>query len=367
MTIVYIARSLSVSLRTGIAQQLLCVAVLLLSSFSATAAASVSSATKVVDPDAKIVRVVSTLGVLGYLAQVIGGEFVTVEVLADPRQDPHHVKPLPTLMKRAREADLFIEVGLQLELWAEGVAVGSGNHSIQRGQVGRCVASRNITAVDRPTSLSRELGDVHPDGNPHLWLDPVYASEMASNIADSLAAVDPEHADAYQENLEALQRRIDVALFGAELVESVGSKKLIRLAKQNKLHEWLELRGVSEMLGGWSLRAAELRGMKIVTYHKNWVYMASRFEVEIVIEIENKAGIAPSARHRDRVLEIIKKQDIPIILQANFYDRTASVYLAEAGGAVVISEPIDCGDVVNRPTYFDLIDGLLDSLLSRKK
>jgi zinc/manganese transport system substrate-binding protein len=314
-------------------------------------------------PPARRLKVVATLGVLGDFAGRLGGDLVEVDVLADPRQDPHFVQPRPTLNKRAREADLFVEVGLQLELWADHVVLGSGNTRIQRGQPGRCVASRGIGPLERPTELSRELGDVHPDGNPHMWLDPVYARAMAENIAESLKQVDPSHSEQFDANLAAFERRIDEALFGKELLEEVGSEKLIRLAKQGRLHGWLERRGLADSLGGWSLRGAPLRGVEIVTYHKNWSYLAARFEFTVPVEIEAKAGVPPSARHRDRVLELIEEHRIPLILQAGYYDDTAAKYLSEKSGARIVSEPIDCGEAVGRPDYFSLIDGILDGLL----
>ena len=326
--------------------------------------AFVPGAARAAAPVGDPLNVVVTLGVLGDFAKMIGGERVQIEVLTDPRQDPHFVQPRPTLNKRARKADVFIEVGLQLELWAEQVVVGSGNSKIQRGQAGRCIATRNIGPLERPTVLSREMGDVHPDGNPHMWLDPINAREMAANIAETLIAVDPAHASSYSASLDRLQRRIDHALFGESLVEAVGSSKLIRLAKQNKLHEWLERRELLDQLGGWMKKGARLRGLEFVTYHKNWVYLADRFGFQIPIEIESLAGIPPSARHRDRVLKLLEVRDIKVVLQASFYDRAATQFLAGESRAQVVSQPIDCGNAVNRPSYFDLIDGLLDGILA---
>src|SRR5262249_34299565 len=129
----------------------------------------------------KPLEVVTTLGVLASLASEVGGTRVHAEALADPRQDPHYVEPKPTLMQKARAADLFIEVGLQLELWGEKVASGSGNPKIQMGQPGRVVASTGVQTLELPAVLSREWGDVHPYGNPHVWLDPLNAKTMAEN------------------------------------------------------------------------------------------------------------------------------------------------------------------------------------------
>lgn len=309
------------------------------------------------------VRVVVTLGVLADVARGVGGEHVVVDVLSDPRQDLHYVEPRPTLTKRARDADLFVEIGLQLELWADQVIQSSGNPRIQKGLPGRCVASTNVGALERPTVLSREMGDVHPDGNPHIWLDPLNVRVMAENVHASLVAVDPMNAAAYDDNLARYLSALDEALFGVELLDEVGSAKLVRLARQDRLHEWLERRGLLGRLGGWLARAEPLRGRQIVTYHKNWSYLAERFGFEVPIEVESKAGVPPSARHRDRVLELVRTRAIPVILQAAFYDTSVSRFLAEGSGARVVSLPVDCGEAVGYSSYIALMDGILGHLV----
>lgn len=308
-------------------------------------------------------RVVTTLSVLADLAREVGGDRVSVESLADPRQDPHYVQPRPTLMQRAREADLFIELGLQLELWAGKVIEGSGNPRIQSGQPGRVVASAGISTLELPAQLSREWGDVHPFGNPHIWLDPLNAGDMAANIARGLEAVDPDHKAEYEERLKSFQERIDMALFGEALVREVGGKQLARRARDGKLAGWLKDKGLSDKLGGWLKRAAALNGRPVVTYHKSWIYFAERFGLKIPIEIEEKPGIPPSARHRDAVVELIKQQGVKTILAEVFYDRGAADYLAKETGAHPVIVPIDVGQEVGAATYFELIDLLLGQLL----
>jgi zinc/manganese transport system substrate-binding protein len=308
-------------------------------------------------------QVVATSGVLASMAKVVGGDRVEVQALSSPRQDPHFVEPRPTLMQRAREADVFIEVGLQLELWAQKVVDGSGNPRIQTGQPGRIVASQGITTLEMPSSLSREWGDVHPNGNPHVWLDPLNAGEMAANIAAGLARVDSAHADEYAQRAEAFQRDLQERLFGRDLCTEIGASKLGRLARQGRLTEYLDSHQLAAKLGGWLKRAQPLRGKPIVSYHKTFVYLADRFELKIAAEIEEKPGIPPSARHRDAVLAMMQEQKVHTILQEIFYDRTAADYLAERTGARVAVVPIDVGEDVGLDGYPALIDHLLDELL----
>src|SRR5262245_12555821 len=145
----------------------------------------------------KKLNVVCTLPIIKALTQEIGGDRVEITSLAKGDQDPHFVSPTPVLMKKTREADLFIENGFSLELWANEVANGSGNSKIFRGNPGRIVAGKGIAPLEVPSVLSREQGDIHPEGNPHVWLDPLLAKQMAATICDALKIADPEGASYY--------------------------------------------------------------------------------------------------------------------------------------------------------------------------
>ena len=171
------------------------------------------------------VRVVTTLPTIKALVEEVGGERVDVIALAKGDQDPHFVTPTPVLMRRTREADLFIENGFSLERWANDVANGSGNSRIYRGTPGRVIAGTGVAALEIPSVLSREMGDIHPQGNPHVWLDPLRAKVQAKNIAEALGRIDPGGADYYSSRLADFEHRIDVALFGEELVNLIGIRR----------------------------------------------------------------------------------------------------------------------------------------------
>jgi zinc/manganese transport system substrate-binding protein len=136
------------------------------------------------------------------IVREIGGDKVEAFSLAAGDQDPHTVSPTPSLMKKVRGADMLFEIGMQLELWADQVADGSGNARILRAGPGRVVLSTGIPKLEVPASISRSQGDVHPEGNPHIWLDPIRAKLMAQNVAKALAAADPANAGYYEERLE---------------------------------------------------------------------------------------------------------------------------------------------------------------------
>src|SRR5262245_3197528 len=184
--------------------------------------------------------VVCTLPTLKALTEEVGGNRVEVVALAKGDQDPHFVTPTPTLMKRTREAALFVENGFSLELWADEVVNGSGNSKIFRGTSGRVVASTGISALEIPSVLSREMGDIHPQRNQQCWLYPRIAKQEAANIAQALKRADPSGAAYYDQRIADFNRRIDVAMFGEELLKLVGIQKLTRLAWSGELANFLE-------------------------------------------------------------------------------------------------------------------------------
>jgi ABC-type Zn uptake system ZnuABC Zn-binding protein ZnuA len=186
---------------------------------------------------------------------------------------------------------------------------------------------------------------------------------MAANIAHGFEKIDPGHAAQYEEHLKKFEEKIDVAMFGQALITEVGARMLARKARDGKLDSYLESRHLDDKLGGWMKRTLPLRGRPIVTYHKSWIYFSERFGLTVPIEIEEKPGIPPSARHRDAVVELIKQRGVKTILQEVFYDRGAANYLAEATGAHVVVVPIDVGPTVGVATYFDLIDNCIDRIL----
>jgi zinc/manganese transport system substrate-binding protein len=315
----------------------------------------------------KKIQVVCTLPTLKALAQEVGGDRVNVISLAKGDQDPHFVSPTPVLMRRTREADLFIENGFSLELWADEVANGSGNSRIFRGTPGRVIAGTGISALEIPSVLTRELGDIHPQGNPHVWLDPMLAKVEAGNICDALKRVDPPGAEYYSSKLGEFNKHIDVALFGPDLVKILGNQKLTRLAWSGELQNFLDsnkLNGqpLSSLEGGWLKQAAALRGVKAVEFHKVWVYFARIFGIQLTGTVEERPGIPPGPQHVKQVTDLIRSQKIPLILVDNFYDPALPKSIARQTGATVVILPNQVEGEPEIKTYFDLINHLISQL-----
>ncbi len=318
----------------------------------------------------KKLSVVCTLPTLKALTQEIGGDRVEVTALARGDQDPHFVTPTPVLMKKTRDAALFIENGFSLELWADEVSNGSGNSKIFRGTPGRVVASNGVAALEIPTVLSRELGDIHPQGNPHVWLDPLLAKVQAGNIADALKRADPANASYYDSRLEDFKHRIDVAMFGDDLLKLVGIQKLTRLAWSGELASFLETNKLGGQplfakAGGWLKQTQSLRGVKVYEFHKIWVYFARTFGMNIVGTIEERPGIPPGPQHVRQVTESIKAQKIPLILVDNFYDPALPNNIARETGAKVVILPNQVEGEPGIKTYFDLMDHVIKTMVTK--
>ena len=321
---------------------------------------------------AKKVRAVCTLPTLKALTAEIGGERVIVTALAKGDQDPHNVTPTPLLMQATREADLFIENGFSLELWADQVVNGSGNSRIFRGTPGRVVAGEGIAALEIPQTLSREFGDIHPQGNPHVWLDPLQAKVEAANICEALKRVDPTGASYYDARKESFFARIDNALFGPELLKLIGIQKLTRLTWSGQLSSFLadnQFGGkpLAAYAGGWLKAAQPLNGTKAYEFHKVWVYFARVFGIQLAGTIEERPGIPPGPQHVRQVTESIKAQKVPLILVDNFYDPALPNSIARQTGAVVVLLPDQVEGEPGLATYTDLIDRLIAKMTEALK
>ncbi len=320
----------------------------------------------------KKVRVVCTLPTLKALTEEVGGNRVDVIALGRGDQDPHFVTPTPVLMQKTRNADLLIENGSSLELWADQVANGSGNPKIFRGTSGRIIAGNGISALEIPSVVSREFGDIHPQGNPHVWLDPLLAKVQAGNIAEALKSVDPGGAAYYEARKADFLKRIDNALFGPELLKLVGIQKLTRLAWSGQLHTFLEENKISgqplaSRAGGWLKAAEPLRGVKAFEFHKVWVYFARVFGIQLAGTIEERPGIPPGPQHVKQVTERILAGRIPLILVDNFYDPSLPNRVAEQTGAKVVLLPNQVEGEPGIKTYFDLIDHLISKMTAPLK
>lgn len=317
--------------------------------------------------EAKRPTIVCTLPALTAIAREVGGDAFEYVTLAKPDQDPHFVSPRPALMQKTSQAALLIEIGMMLEQWADQVADGSGNPRIFRGGPGRIIASAGIPFEEAPSVISRAMGDLHPQGNPHIWLDPIRAKTIAANIGTAMIGIAPSLRRDIEARLRRFQERIDAALFGAALVDLVGSRKLTRLVLDGSLWSFLDTTEVGGeklrlKLGGWLATAQPLRGLPVVEYHKVWVYFSKAFGLDLAGTIEEKPGIPAGPRHQREITEQIRSAGVKLILVDNFYDPSMARRIAEDTGARVLVLPNQPGGEPGTDDYFRFIDYLLGEM-----
>ncbi len=318
---------------------------------------------------AKKLKAVATLPTVAALVRAAGGDRVEVVSLTSGRQSPHSISPTPSLMRKVRDADLMFEIGMQLEIWGDAVAEGSGNPRIKRGAAGRVSVSRGMPKLDIPKVISRSEGDVHPEGNPHVWLDPARAKLIVNNIASALAKASPENEGYFQDRAKAFGRRIDKALFGDKLLELVGSKKLTKLAVTGRLQDFLQKRKyrdkpLVDYAGGWLARAARLRGKKGAEFHKIWSYLASTFGFSLVGTIEEKPGIAPGPRHLTELVERMRRTGASFVIVEDYRTPTLAERVAVESGAKLVVLATEVAPDANGQGYIELIDKILKKLVT---
>jgi zinc/manganese transport system substrate-binding protein len=312
-------------------------------------------------------KVMVTLAALKSITDALAGDDFEVTALAKPDQDPHNVTPTPTLMKKLREADLFIEIGLQLELWADQVANGSGNPNLAKGAKGRLVASVGISREEVPAVIDRSEGDIHPEGNPHIWIDPIRTKQIADNIAAGLKSVAPETSAAVDDRLKKFKDRIDEAIFGADLLKAVEARTLTRKALDGSLPKWLEEKKLTGKLGGWLKKAESLRGVKVLEYHKTWIYLAKLLGFEIVGGIQSKPGVEPGPKHIEVLKALIASQKVKLVIVDNFYDPSVPNKLARDTGVKVAIVPGQPGGEAGTDDYVQFMGFVIDRLVEAAK
>jgi zinc/manganese transport system substrate-binding protein len=269
-------------------------------------------------------KVVATLPVLADLTHEVGGDRVEITTLARGNQDPHFLDAKPTFAAELNRADMLVHGGLDLEIgWLPPILVQSRNGKVQPNTPGDVNAALGIQALEVPrTAVDRSMGDVHPLGNPHTWLDPRNGKLIAANIFQHLVKLDPEGKSYYEGRLKDFLGRLD-----------------------RKMAEWQPI-------------IAGFQGKKIITYHKSFTYFVAWSGLEVAATIEPKPGIAPSSRHVDELLKQIPADGIKLIIAESFYPKKVPQYLAEKAGIPNLMLPSDT-DEPGAQTYLELIDTLV--------
>lgn len=333
-------------------------AVLLLVLVSSTQAAAADCSPPSSGPP---LSVVATLPDYAVITQALGGERVSVQAIVQGDQDAHFIRPKPSFVDMVHRADVLVATGLDLELWLPTVVDRSGNVRVRSGRPGYVATSSGIDLLEVPTNISRSEGGVHVYGNPHVTCSPINLKTVARNVTTGLVKNDPAGRECYEVNLAALLEELDRRLFGPELLAILGSQTLCSLAEKGALLPFLERqmfrgRPLIDSLGGWMKRMLPLRGMEIVTYHKNWVYFLTLFSLKEAGTVEPKPGIPPSPRHVTELVDLMRERKIRIILAANYFDEQKIRTVARRVDAVPVIVPLYVGGEEGVDDYFRLVD-----------
>jgi ABC-type Zn uptake system ZnuABC Zn-binding protein ZnuA len=284
-------------------------------------------------PAAAQLDVIATTEDLAAIAREVGGDRVKVEALARGYQDPHFVEPKPSFVIKLHGADLLIVVGRELEAgWLPALITQSRNAKLQPGNAGYLDASLTAEVLDVPTGpITRAMGDVHPQGNPHYWLDPNNGRRIAQAMQKKFSELSPKDAQFFAQRYEDFHKRL-------------------ALAEQR-----------------WDAQFAPYRGVKVVTYHRSWPNFASAFGIDVVGYVEPKPGIPPSPSHTLALIQEMKRQGIKLILVEPYFDLRTPQRVASETGAKVVVVPPSVGGVEQVKTYFDLFDYNLKLLIDAIK
>jgi zinc/manganese transport system substrate-binding protein len=267
------------------------------------------------------IKVVTTTTDLKSITELVGGNKVSVSSIATGYQNPHFVDPKPSYIIGLSNADMFVTVGLDLEIgWSPQLLASSRNTKIQKGAPGYVDASAGIGLLQVPTSANRAEGDIHIYGNPHYWLDPLNGKVIARNIANGLERVDPSNKSSYEANLQAFYKKID-----------------------DKMREWQS-------------KMAAFKGTKIIAYHNEWVYFETRFGLNIVDFMEPKPGIPPSPSQLVKVIKEIKANNIKVIISSPYFTTSSSDVVAKQTGVKELTLATSVGAFESVKNYFDLFD-----------
>ncbi len=268
----------------------------------------------------------------GALARELGGDKVNVYDATTAFQDPHHIQAKPSLLSRARNADLVVCTGAQLEIgWLPILLQQSGNPRIQPGKPGNFEAARLVQMLEIPATVDRSQGDVHPGGNPHIQTDARNFAPVAAALGKRLAEIDPANEAFYQARQADFATRWQAAV--------------VR----------------------WQQQAAPLKGVPIVVQHTGFPYLENWLGLRQVAALESRPGVEPTSAHLAEVLALLQRQPAKVVIRAAYNDGRASAWLAERAKIPAVELPFTVGGSDKAKDLFSLFDDTIQRLLATLK
>ncbi|MEO8740950.1 MAG: zinc ABC transporter substrate-binding protein [Casimicrobiaceae bacterium] len=279
-------------------------------------------------PASAALSVFATVPEWGALVEELGGDKVKIYTATNALQDPHHVEAKPSLIARARGADLVVATGAELEIgWLPLVLQQAGNPKVQPGKRGYFETAQYVTLLDKPTRLDRADGDVHAAGDPHIQTDPRNIAKVAAPLALRLAELDPENAAFYQARYKTFAER------------------------------W------TGAMANWEKQAAPLKGVPIVVQHKAFTYLIAWVGLKEVATLEPKPGVEPTTSHLGEVLATLQRTPAKMVLRAAYQSDRASQWIAERAKINAVTLPFTVGGNDQSKDLYGLFDDTIARLV----
>ncbi len=263
------------------------------------------------------------------LAQEIAGEKAKIVSATTALQDVHHIQARPSLIARARKADLLFCTGSELEAgWLPVLLRKANNPRIQPGNTGHLMAADFVELLDKRNQVDRSEGDIHAGGNPHIQTNPHNLVPVARELARRLGQIDSENAQVYRDKLASFEQKL------------------------------------SSAIQGWEKRAEPLRGATVLTHHRSWIYLEHWLGIKVVGTLEPKPGIPPSSRHLSQLLSEMEQSPADMIVYASYQDDRAANWLSKRSDIPAVALPMSVGGSDEATDLFQFYDDLLDRMLA---
>ncbi len=275
--------------------------------------------------NAATVKIAAALPDFGSIAAYIGGDKVDVFAIAKSNANPHFVEVLPSYMIKVSRAAIYLKCGLAMDQWSDEIIDGSRN-----GKLLVVDCSHGVPVLQKPAGVvNASMGDVHPEGNPHYWLDPSNGIIIGHTILEALKKEDPSNSAYYEKNYERFKDE------------------------------------TGEHIAGWKSKMLKLSGNKIIGYHSSWVYFASAFNLAVAGYVEPLPGIPPTGKHLAGIVNLVKKDHISILMQEPYFPDAAPRFLARQTGIRVIKASPSCADCAPE-SYMRHFDAIVNALTEGK-
>lgn len=262
------------------------------------------------------------------LLKELAGDKVSAYSATTGLQDPHKIQARPSLIAKARQADLLVCTGAELEIgWLPLLLRKSANKDIQPYARGYFMATDYALLLEKPELLDRSMGDIHASGNPHVHLDPHRLADIAVALSDKLQTLDPDNAAFYQQRLADFSSR------------------------------W------QKAIKHWEAKARSLAGMKVITYHRSWIYFQDWLKLDLVATVEPKPGIPPSSGYLAELIRTSKQQQARVIFHAAYVNAKSANWLGNKTGIPVVNMPYTVGGDEQVKDLFSLFDVSIARLL----